>query len=173
MEFDTGDGTKKARNSLMGSTPLFGNNNEMYELANSPVAMPTGHIVLKRRRPYIWVPDSLPYHVIDETKLRIWCPEWNKKYASRIDHYVPMWREAFTFKPNSKGSSPVACPAAPATVHSPPDLAPYAERLRDAFEGDAPAVVVDLPTWKLVLFRSPKCIFNMHLEMWFQYEICN
>ena len=54
---------------LMGSTPLFGNNNEMYELANSPVAMPTGHIVLKRRRPYIWVPDSLPYHVIDETKL--------------------------------------------------------------------------------------------------------
>ena len=84
----------------------------MYKLAGSPVAMPTGYVVLKRRRPYIWEPDSLPYHVIDETTLRIWCPEWNKKYASRIDHFVPMWREAFTFRPNSKGSCPVIPAAA-------------------------------------------------------------
>ena len=45
MEFDTGGGTKKAKNSIFGSTPLYGNNTEMYELADSPVAMPTGYVV--------------------------------------------------------------------------------------------------------------------------------
>ena len=105
MEFETGGGTKKAKNSIFGSTPLYGNNTEMYELTDSPIAMPTGWVVLKRRRPYIWEPDSLPYHVIDESKLRIWCPEWNKKYASRIDQFVPMRREAFTFKPNKTGDA--------------------------------------------------------------------
>ena len=43
MEFDTGGGMKKARNSIVGATPLLGHSNEMYELANSPIAVPTGH----------------------------------------------------------------------------------------------------------------------------------
>ena len=65
-----GGGTKKAKNSIVGSTPLFGNN-AMYELANSPIAVPTGHVVIKRRRPYIWTPDDVLYHVIDARKLKI------------------------------------------------------------------------------------------------------
>ena len=43
MEFDTGGGTKKVKNSIIGSTLLYGNNTEMYELADSAVAMPTGY----------------------------------------------------------------------------------------------------------------------------------
>ena len=75
MEFETGGGKKETSVVLRSNTALQGKNFEMFHLKDAPVAMPTGKSVICNRKPFIWTPDERPFHVTDETKLKVYCPE--------------------------------------------------------------------------------------------------
>ena len=109
MLFETGGGIVKSDTSLMmsGGTPGL---NETYMMPDSPFAVACGITVERKKKPFIWVPGTLPFHVTDMSKLRIHCPEQYRRYAERLDHFVPVFKERLTIGGRNKNCRTTCLP---------------------------------------------------------------
>ena len=90
--FDTGGGAKTCDRSIGITSPGLGHQ-EMYMLKESPIAISMGSTVIDQGFPFIWNHPDLPYHCTDPSKLTITCPTKCRRYAHRVDNYVPIFRE--------------------------------------------------------------------------------
>ena len=117
MSFETGGGIIESRTSLPLSSELLGSI-EAFHMHDSPFAVSCGQTVERRKHPFIWIPGILPYHVTDLTKLKIICPEQYKKYAARVDDFVPIFREEMTIGGRKKTKTPPKLTLLPATASS-------------------------------------------------------
>ena len=62
-----------------------------------------GDIVENARRPLIWVPGQLPFHVTDPSRLQIICPMRHRIYASYVDRNVPYFETALRLGESTPG----------------------------------------------------------------------
>ena len=86
-------GTKAVK--IQGSTS---GENVFYSLKDCPPALSLGIQVNEHKRPWIWMPDQLPYFVkADRVEdLTVFCPESAKIYADRVVENVPILNESIT-----------------------------------------------------------------------------
>ena len=110
--FDTGGGEQKGVKTVAIQSKELGSTN-FYLLKDCPLALSIG-LQIAMRRAFIWCPDTLPYIVKDPSKLRIWCPEDNRIYASKVEHHVPIFNCDFKVAPGLVAKViPEAAEAAP------------------------------------------------------------
>ena len=64
MIFECGGGDVIAKKRMILSSPLTGRT-EAFLLKKSPIAVSTGEIVNEGRKPFVWIPGHLPFHVVD------------------------------------------------------------------------------------------------------------
>ena len=92
----------------MCESNLFGQR-EAYYLKDAPFCVPQGIIVEEQFMPYVYIPGLLPFHVTDCSKLKVTCPEKYRKYADRVDDYIPIFKENLRISVNQKtGRSKIA-----------------------------------------------------------------
>ena len=91
MVFECGGGDVDTNKSLQIASPLTGKM-EAYVLPGSPVAACMGYIVDTLRRPFIWIPGQLPFHVTDLRQLKLKCPLKYRHYADRVEQNVPIFK---------------------------------------------------------------------------------
>ena len=97
---------------------------EPCESKDRPCAVTMGETVLKRRRPFIWIPDSKPFHVTNAKALRISCPLRYRDYADRVEANVPIWKERITLThPTGAEAAPNFLSAAPSAPEVPSSVA--------------------------------------------------
>ena len=88
--FSTGNGQAPAEHVINMKAPNFGTT-ETFILRDSPFAVSCGETVVKRNRPFIWLPHCLPFHVTDASKLEVRCPLKYRQYADRVEGAVPIF----------------------------------------------------------------------------------
>ena len=86
------------------TSPLL-NKRECYEMEASPFAVALGQTVEELGRPLIWEPGQKPYHVMDASKLKVYCPLRYRLYVDRVENFGPIFREKFTIHPMSNASA--------------------------------------------------------------------
>ena len=103
MLFDTGGGEVAANQTLMcsGGTPGL---SEMYRLPESPFAVSCGIVVEEKKQPFIWIPNHLPFHCTDMSKLKVICPTKFRRYANHLEHNVPIFREKLVIGARNKNA---------------------------------------------------------------------
>ena len=94
--FETGGGVVLAKDSI-GMTSFGMGTCEAYLLPDSPFAKSMGQSVEDDRKPFIWLPGQLPFHVTNAKHQNISCPMKFRAYADRVEDYVPIWKEQVTF----------------------------------------------------------------------------
>ena len=87
MIFECGGGDVKAKKRMILSSPLTGRT-EAFLLKKSPIAVSTGEIVNEGRKPFVWIPGHLPFHVVDPNKIKITCPLRYRLYAEKVEQNV-------------------------------------------------------------------------------------
>ena len=92
IDFYCGGGKIDASISIMMCSPTVGLT-EAYRLPKGPFAVSMGRTVKDNSMPFIWVPNDLPYHVTDMSKLQVWCPMRYRDYAHRVEQNVPIWNQ--------------------------------------------------------------------------------
>ena len=95
--FDTGGGFQDSAKTLGMSSNLL-SLTEGYQLDESPLAVSLGQTVEQRKMPYLWIPGNLPFHVTNANKLKFSCPLKFRKYAERVDNFVPIFKENITLQ---------------------------------------------------------------------------
>ena len=97
LKFSTGGGVRSGTKAvkIQGSTS---GENVFYSLKDCPPALSLGIQVNEHKRPWIWMPDQLPYFVkADRVEdLTVFCPESAKIYADRVVENVPILNESIT-----------------------------------------------------------------------------
>ena len=68
ITFECGGGDITSSKVIVFTSPLFGKRSA-YVLPQSPLAVSMGEIVNGSRKPFIWLPDDLPFHVADPSKI--------------------------------------------------------------------------------------------------------
>ena len=93
-----------------------------YELSSSPFAVSMGQVV-SQGCPFVWVDPNAPFHVKPERahELQIIVPEDAKIYASRVDQFVPVFKDTVHLSPAASvpaSSSDPPVQASPAVTGS-------------------------------------------------------
>ena len=57
--------------------------------------MSLGEIAQKGRKPFVWIPRQLPFHVIDPSRLQLACPIKRRVYAERVEYSCPIFKTDF------------------------------------------------------------------------------
>ena len=104
MQFECGGGDINSSKSIGLTGPNIGQT-EGYVLDKAPFAASMGEIVASGR-PLIWITGQKPFHVNDQSKLKIICPLKNRQYADRVEENVPIFKEDITI------GEACPCPAA-------------------------------------------------------------
>ena len=137
VNFATGGGKRvsskaiKLRGSLSG-TNLF------YTLKDCPAALSVGLQVNEHQRPFVWLPDQLPFLVkADRVQdMTFHCPESAKIYADRVVENVPILSESVSgvdmnsHIPLAPASSSSSSGPSSSSTPGPPDLPRGEEPLR-------------------------------------------
>ena len=94
LKFSTGGGVKSCSKALKLRGDTMGEG-VFYALKDCPPAISLGQQVIDFRKPWIWLPDELPYFVKpDRVKdIKIVVPEDAKVHATKVVEYVPILEE--------------------------------------------------------------------------------
>ena len=90
----TGNGEVPCTHAIPISGPLIGRM-MVYLLKDAPFCISMGQTVQDGRRPFIWIPGQLPFHVTDPSKLEVLCPMKYRMYADHMDRNNPMLKMEF------------------------------------------------------------------------------
>ena len=121
----------------------------------------------------MWIPDSLPFHVTDASKLQIICPLKYRVYADRVEEYVPIFKERVKLGKTTRSKGVpnfLNIPALPAIQDegacAPSGAAGDAEFLLPSVDGENLDLLISIPD--VVACDSPEDIENMKrgLQRW-------
>ena len=97
------------------SSPIFGKV-ETYILNDAPFAISLGEVVTNKNRPFVWLPNGLPFHVTDASELTATRPLKYRLYADRIEHFTHIFKEKITLTLNNTADANcdyLSCPVVP------------------------------------------------------------
>jgi hypothetical protein len=94
VNFSTGGGAKGG-DKIVGLNAGLAKGDELFILKDCPNALSTGIQVQKHRRPFIWVPDEVPYFIKSEMwkDCVIKVPDEAKLKADRVEDNVPIFKD--------------------------------------------------------------------------------
>ena len=94
LKFSTGGGVKSCSKALKLRGEIMGDG-IFYALKDCPPAISLGQQVIDLKKPWIWLPDELPYFIkpdrVKDVKIEV--PEDAKVHATRVVEYVPILEE--------------------------------------------------------------------------------
>ncbi|CAE7274272.1 unnamed protein product [Symbiodinium sp. CCMP2592] len=121
LQFETGNGVTSSGTFLTTTSDAFGSV-ESYVLQSCPVVRSLGQLVELQRKPFVWLPGSMPFFGSDEDCIQITWDSDRVIYAHKVDDYVPVFREQIRFGGDGLHRALAAgesAPAAPAEVPAP------------------------------------------------------
>ncbi|CAE7257616.1 RE2 [Symbiodinium sp. CCMP2592] len=121
LQFETGNGVTSSGTFLTTTSDAFGSV-ESYVLQSCPVVRSLGQLVELQRKPFVWLPGSMPFFGSDEDCVQITWDSDRVIYAHKVDDYVPVFREQIRFGGDGLHRALAAgesAPAAPAEVPAP------------------------------------------------------
>ena len=97
LTFETGGGPRSGTKAVRLQSESLGNN-VFYELPKCPPAVSLGIQVNEHKKPFVWMPDELPYFVKPERAgdFTIHCPESAKIRVDRVEENVPIMKQRIT-----------------------------------------------------------------------------
>ena len=124
LQFETGNGVTSSGTFLTTTSDAFGSV-ESYILQSCPVVRSLGQLVVElQRKPFVWLPGSMPFFGTDEDCIQITWDSDRVIYAHKVDDFVPVFREQIKFGGDGLHRALAAgesAPAAPAEEPAPAD----------------------------------------------------
>ena len=122
LQFETGNGVTSSGTFLTTTSDAFGSV-ESYVLQSCPVVRSLGQLVELQRKPFVWLPGSMPFFGTDTDCIQITWDSDRVIYAHKVDDFVPVFREQIKFGGDGLHRALAAgesAPAAPAEAPAPP-----------------------------------------------------
>ena len=104
VEFDTGGGEQQGTETVTVKADELGKQASLYLLKQCPLAMSIGQVVQSTRRPFVWIPDQLPFFARDSKSVKVTCNSSNRISASRVHENVPMFSFDISVTPGMAGA---------------------------------------------------------------------
>ena len=122
LHFETGNGVTSSGTFLTTTSDAFGSV-ESYVLQSCPVVRSLGQLVELQRKPFVWLPGSMPFFGTDTDCVQFTWDSDRVIYAHKVDDFVPVFREQIKFGGDGLHRALAAgesAPAAPAEAPAPP-----------------------------------------------------
>ena len=116
MQFEIGNEVTSSGTFLTTTSDAFGSV-ESYILQSCPVVRSLGQLVELQRKPFVWLPGSMPFFGTDTDCIQITWDSDRVIYAHKVDDFVPVFREQIKFggdglhRALAAGESAAAAPA--------------------------------------------------------------
>mgnify|MGYP003317440219 CR=1 FL=1 len=96
LEFGIAHGDVTQNQGVLISCAPFGTL-EAYMLKNAPIAAPQALTTDYYGKPYIHLPNELPFYVTEANRVRVICPEKFRYVADRIEDNCPMFKACLLY----------------------------------------------------------------------------